>query len=250
MAIDYQRVFQNLIETRYSKEKFRFGFTNTQRTEASYKAFVEGLFGPNADNIVNTQAENNGSILLRPYEKCSTYIQQEDKAKDNSSEHYKFQQTATFKKTVEEISTRLGFKYTLNSKQIDTIFDMCRYDQAWRLQDHSAWCAAFTPEHVRVLEYLEDLKYFYKSGPGSQINSNIMCAAVQDMLSTMKRDDSPKVTAYFTHASAIQLFLTALGYGKNNEQLRADNYDQMKYRKFRTSDWSPFASNIAAIKYK
>ena len=42
MAIDYQRTFQNVIETRYSKEKFRFGYTDTQRGEASYKAFVEG----------------------------------------------------------------------------------------------------------------------------------------------------------------------------------------------------------------
>lgn len=42
MAIDYQRTLQNVIETRYSKEKFRFGFTDTQRAEASYKAFTEG----------------------------------------------------------------------------------------------------------------------------------------------------------------------------------------------------------------
>lgn len=250
MAIAYQRVFQDLIETRYSKEKFRFGFSDTQRTEASYKAFIEGLFGPNADGIVSTQAENNSSILLRPYEKCGKYLEQEKKAKDNSSEFFKFQQTDVFKKTSEEISTRLGFKYTLNPKQIDTIFDMCRYDQAWSSQKDSAWCAAFTPEHVNVLEYLEDLKYYYKSGPGSEVNSNIMCAAVKDMLSAMKRDDGPKVTAYFTHASAIQLFLTALGYSKNSNPLRADNYSQMKYRKFRTSIWSPLAGNLAVIKYK
>jgi multiple inositol-polyphosphate phosphatase / 2,3-bisphosphoglycerate 3-phosphatase len=250
MAIDYQRVFQNLIETRYSQDNFRFGYTDTQRTEASYKAFLEGLFGPGAERMVNTQAETNSSILLRPYEKCDKYKEQEVRVKDNSSEYYKFQQTEVYKKMISEVSTRLGFKYQLNSKQIDTIFDMCRYDQAWFLQEHSAWCAAFTPEHVNVLEYLEDLKYYYKSGPGSEVNSNIMCAAMKDLVTTMKREDGPKVVAYFAHSSSVQLLLTALGYAKTDEPLRADNYNQMKYRKFRTSVWSPLASNIAAVKYQ
>jgi multiple inositol-polyphosphate phosphatase / 2,3-bisphosphoglycerate 3-phosphatase len=250
MAIDYQRVFQNLIELRYSKEKFRFGYTDTQRTEASYKAFIEGLFGAGAERIVDTKAEANSSILLRPYENCDKYKEQEKLVKDNSSEFYKFQQTEIYKKTVAEVSTRLGFKYTLNSKQIDTIFDMCRYDQSWYLQEHSAWCAAFTPEHVNVLEYLEDLKYYYKSGPGSEINSNIMCAAMKDMMTTMKREDGPKVVAYFAHSSSIQLLLTALGYAKTETPLRADNYSEMKYRKYRSSVWSPLASNLAVVKYQ
>lgn len=193
MAIDYQRTFQKVIEFRYSREKFRFGYTNTQRTEASYKAFVEGLFGPNANQIIETQAENNDSILLRPYEQCTQWLKQEDIAKDKNSEYFKFQQTDIFKQMLEEVSARLGFKYTLNVKQIDTMWDMCRYDQAWYLQDDSPWCAAFTRNHINVLEYLEDLKYFVKSGYGSGMNSNIMCAAVQDMLIFLGSETNPIV---------------------------------------------------------
>lgn len=250
MALDYQRTFQNLIEPRYSKDKFKFGFTDTQRTQASYKAFTEGLFGPGADGIIDTRPETNKSILLRPYESCPEFEKQSEKAKDKDSEHFKFQQSDVYKKTIEEISIRLGYKYTLNSKQVDTIWDMCRYDQAWYLQDESPWCAAFTPDHVNVLEYLEDLKYYYKASYGSEINSKIMCAAVKDMVKNLQSETNPKVVAYFSHASAIQLFLTSLGYGKDNEPLRADNYSQMKYRKFKSSVLSPFASNIAVVKYE
>lgn len=250
MAIDYQRSFQNLIETRYSKEKFKFGFTNTQRTEASYKAFVEGLFGPGADGIINAKPETNQSILLRPYDSCEEFNKQADRAKDVNSEYNKFQQSAVFKKAAEEISIRLGYKYTLNAKQIDAMWDMCRYDQAWYLQDDSPWCAAFTPEHVNILEYLEDLKYYYKASYGYELSSKIMCAAVKDLVVNMKNEEGPKVVAYFSHASAIQLFLTSLGYGKDNDALRADNYQQMKYRKFRTSMLSPFSSNLAVVKYE
>lgn len=249
-AIDYQRSFQTLIDMRYSAEKFKFGFTDTQRTEASYKAFAEGLFGPGAEGIINARAESNNSILLRPYESCPEFQVQGDRAKDNNSEHYKFMQTDVYKKTLEEISIRLGYKYTLNSKQVDTMWDMCRYDQAWYLQDESAWCAAFTHENVNVLEYLEDLKYYYRASYGSELSSNIMCAAVKDMLKNLQQEESAKVTAYFTHASAIQLFLTSLGYAKDNAALRADNYQQMKVRKFRSSVLSPYASNFVAVKYE
>lgn len=250
MAIDFQRTFQKLIEPRYSKENFQFGYTDTQRTEASYRAFVEGLFGPGGHEIIDTRAETNSSIFLRPYENCQEFIAREDTAKSNSSEYAKFLESEIYKKTLQEISLRLGYKYTLTSKQVDVMWDMCRYDQAWYLQDDSAWCAAFTPKHVDVLEYLEDLKYYYKSGPGSDINKNIMCAAVKDMVRFLQKEDNPKVAAYFTHASAIQLFLTALGYAKENEPLRADNFFQMKYRKFRASTLSPFAANFVAVKYE
>ncbi|KAG5676678.1 hypothetical protein PVAND_006495 [Polypedilum vanderplanki] len=249
MAIDFQRTFQNVIETRYSREKFKFGYTDTQRGEASFKAFVEGLFGPNAEARINIPAEGNNSILLRPYESCSKWLKEEEMIKDQNSEYSKFMQTDVFKKMLEEVSIRLGYKYTLNAKQIDNMWDMCRYDQAWYLQEPSPWCVAFTREHVNILEYLEDLKYYSKGGYGNEINSKLMCAAVQDMLRTLQSEHLPKTVAYFTHASAIQLFLTALGYAKDNDALRADNYNQMKNRQFRSSVLSPFASNLAVVKY-
>jgi len=250
MGIDYQRTFQNVIEARYSREKFRFGYTDTQRTEASFKAFAEGLFGPGADGIINAQSDGNNSMLLRPYESCKQWNEQGEIAKDKNSEVFKFQEMELFQRMLKEVSIRLGFKYVLNQKQVDTIWDMCRYDQAWYLQDESPWCAAFTPEHVNILEYHEDLKYYYTSGYGNPLNNNVMCAAVQDMVRNLQSPDNPKVVAYFSHASAIQLFLTALGYAKDVDSLRADNYQQMKYRKFRTSVLSPFASNLAVVKYE
>ena len=121
-------------------------------------------------------------------------MKQEDSAQDKNSEYFKFQQTGIFKQMLEEVSARLGFKYTLNVNQIDTMWDMCRYDQAWYLQDDSPWCAAFTRNHINVLEYLEDLKYFVKSGYGSGINSKIMCAAVQDMLRFLGSETNPIVS--------------------------------------------------------
>ena len=149
-----------------------------------------------------------------------------------------------------QVSVRLGFKYTLNPKQVERIWDMCRYNQAWDLSSPSAFCAAFTPEHVNVLEYLDDLKYYYKASYGNPENENIMCATVQDMVRNLESTTNPKVVAYFAHASGIQLLLTALGVAKDKATLRADNYELMKSRVFRTSELSPFAANLAVVKYE
>lgn len=65
LAIHYQRVFPNIMENIYDAKKFAFRYTNTQRAEASYKAFVEGLFGENAYLHVQVPPplQNNDTLL-------------------------------------------------------------------------------------------------------------------------------------------------------------------------------------------
>lgn len=109
---------------------------------------------------------------------------------------------------------------------------------------------AFTKDDIDVLEYREDLKTYYKTGHGVEINSRVACYTVADMLSHLITDEPlPKVIAYFAHASTIQLFLTALGVGKDNDKLKANNFDNMQGREWRSSEISPFASNLAVVRY-
>lgn len=77
--------------------------------------------------------------------------------------------------------------------------------------------------------------------------------AIDSMINHMMADDknsTNKVTAYFTHAELLILMITAFGAYKDAEKLRADNYEQMKNRKFISSKLTPFASNIAAVRYR
>lgn len=101
-----------------------------------------------------------------------------------------------------------------------------------------------------MLEYWEDLAYYYESGYGNSINPKIHCEAVKDMLRHLQSNDLPKAIAYFSHASSIQLLLTALGAAKDFDALTADNYVNMMRRQFKTSLLSPFASNLVAVKYE
>lgn len=63
------------MENIYDPEKFLFRYTNTQRTEASYKAFVEGLFGENAYQHIQVPAPlQNNDTLLRVRTKIFLYF--------------------------------------------------------------------------------------------------------------------------------------------------------------------------------
>lgn len=115
----------------------------------------------------------------------------------------------------------------------------------------STYLQAFDLHEATVLEYLSDLELYYKLSYGNgQLNGKLPCVAIKDMLTSMEDDTTPnKVTAYFSHAELLTMIITALGAYQDEEPLMADNYERMKNRQFRTSNWVPYASNIAAVKY-
>lgn len=65
LAIRYQKTFPQIMASTYEREKFSFRYTNTQRTEASFKAFVEGLFGARAHEWVRVDPPAVNDTLLR-----------------------------------------------------------------------------------------------------------------------------------------------------------------------------------------
>lgn len=73
---------------------------------------------------------------------------------------------------------------------------------------------------------------------------------MNDMLKRLSNDNDPRTTVYFSHSAAVQLILTSLGALKDEIDLRADNFPQMSVRKWRTSKISPFAANVAVVRYK
>ncbi|KAJ6641584.1 Multiple inositol polyphosphate phosphatase 1 [Pseudolycoriella hygida] len=250
LAKNYQSSFPNVLENIYTPEKFHFRHTHSQRTEASFKAFVDGLFGEGADEHVNVLPKTNPDLLLKPYDACNAYKENEQRQAGPDSEYAKFENSDIYKQTIYEVSARLGFKFSLTPKQIKSIWDMCRFDLAWNLERTSPWCIAFTQNHVKVLEYHEDLKYYYKNSYGAGVNTRLTCSLVVDMLNQMESQALPNVVAYFTHSATFQLFLTALGAAKDNDGLRADNYDTQQRRMWKSSELSPFAANLAVIKYE
>ncbi|EDW73314.1 uncharacterized protein Dwil_GK17479 [Drosophila willistoni] len=241
----YQRYYPSVLPKPFNDTYYQFRHTDTQRTTESFKAFAEGLFGEN--NGAHPVDIPDRDLLLRPYDYCTSY--KENNYKGEGSEYYKYKQSALWNNTKADISRRLGFLYTLEEEDIKLMFDMCRYEQAWQVDRTSVWCGAFLPEEVTVFEYAEDLKYYYGSGYGFEENSRLNCRVVQDMLTHLNNPVSPHVVAYFGHSTGLQTLLTALGINKDDIALRADNYNSLTNRRWKTSIMDPFAANFVAVKY-
>ena len=61
------------------------------------------------------------------------------------------------------------------------MYDMCRFEKSWNPSQVSVWCAAFTTEDLKVMEYYQELEYWYKNGYFYTINTEFACPLMKDM---------------------------------------------------------------------
>lgn len=65
IATRYQRAFPSLLPKTYNRSKYLFQHSDTQRTEASFRAFADGLFGYNGYQQVIPEPIPVRDLLLR-----------------------------------------------------------------------------------------------------------------------------------------------------------------------------------------
>uniref|UniRef100_A0A1B0CIG3 Multiple inositol polyphosphate phosphatase 1 n=2 Tax=Lutzomyia longipalpis TaxID=7200 RepID=A0A1B0CIG3_LUTLO len=242
LAKHYQRILPNVLPNIYTSDKYLFRHTGIQRTEESFRAFVEGLFGVNAYQHVTLPPDNNNT-LLRPYDYCPAWETQSDVIDEPSSEMSKFIASEIYQDMLNQVSQRLGFKFQLTDDQVEQIWDMCRYEQAWYLQKLSPWCAAFTKTHVEILEYKEDLKYYFKNGYGSPLNSKVACALVADMMKNLESDAQPQAVAIEGSLGFVTQCCEEYCYGTDSDREQARHYaTKSAYQIIKSGDSSRYYS--------
>ncbi|XP_037028018.1 multiple inositol polyphosphate phosphatase 1-like [Bradysia coprophila] len=249
IALVYKSVFPALIENSYSPAKFLFRHTDYQRTEGSFKAFAEGLFGEGAYNSFTIDPPVTPSMLLNPMDLCQTYTDNIIRQNGPDTEMTKFRETEIFQKLRSDVSKKLGIAETLDDKTVLNIYEMCRFDKAWFPLKPSAWCAALTQSQFKILEYHEDLELYMKTSYGHDVNLKLSCTSIDDMVNHLRGNSTLNVVAYFAHIDNIHAHLTAMGAFRDTTPLRSDGFETMANRKWKTSEICPFSSNIAAVKY-
>ncbi|CAG9824646.1 unnamed protein product [Phaedon cochleariae] len=244
----YPQLFQS-----YDERSYNFQYSSEDRSHDSFQAYAEGLFGSDAYRIHSNTI--NAKDLTKPNENCPKWSENVDNNTAVTSEAERFLQNSEYMKMTRDVFRRLGFRYSLNATVISDIYDLCRYEKAWIVQERSPWCVAFNKDQLKLLEYAEDLKYYYKFGYGNQLSNRVGCAPVKDMYERFEKtvngnSDGTKGTFLFTSTATIQTVLTTLGIGKDFTPLTADNYHQQSKRNWRTSLLNPFAANLAAVLYE
>ncbi|KAE8750599.1 hypothetical protein FOCC_FOCC002579 [Frankliniella occidentalis] len=242
-----------LLNTTYSESRFRFRYASGQRTHESAEAFASGLFS----NEVELPRPVENDPLLEFDELCPAWRKDRERA---LKEVEIFEIGAEMEQTIARVSYRLGFHYNLSMENVDLMWEMCRYDKAWKYVSLSPWCSAFTEDDLKVMEYRADLQYYYSYSYGNQLNVKLGCPPVKDMMDHFTRAEMsggaafesippPTGVFYFTHDSALHMMLAALGVAKDPVPLMASNMEQQAKRAFRTSFIGSFAANLAAVFY-
>ncbi|XP_052740206.1 multiple inositol polyphosphate phosphatase 1-like [Bicyclus anynana] len=235
---------------------YLFKYVNDQRSSTTFKAFTEGLFRAQADNI--DISKETDEKLLRPYKYCPSWNANVEENADTLLQQHTFESSQEYKDMLNNISRRLGFNYDIERDVLHNMYQMCRYNKAWQVAQISPWCAVFTKDDLKRLEYLEDLQTYYKYGYGSPKNQEIGCTGVKDMMTFFnthvdnEKPQQPRAIVHFTEAPMLLLTLQALGARRDAAPLTAAGYHTApaQSRKWSSSAMAPYNANLAAVLYK
>ncbi|XP_023702394.1 multiple inositol polyphosphate phosphatase 1-like [Cryptotermes secundus] len=252
MAQRFKSRFPTLLNQSYSPDKFEVRFTNTQRTTLTSFAFIDGIFGSTAHVILPKPISDDP--VLRPSNYCDDWKNVVRDNPDTTKEYSTFKKGPEMNVVIQSVSNRLGFTSSISYDNLSKMYTICRFEKAWHVDSVSPWCAAFSEDELKVLEYKEDLSAYYKHGYGSDLNKKVGCVLVKDFLDRFSKlengENQPAGVFYFSHDTDMQLFLTSLGVAKDSETLTHSNYKSMENRLWRTSLLTPFAANFAAVFFK
>uniref|UniRef100_A0A8C5P6A5 Multiple inositol polyphosphate phosphatase 1 n=1 Tax=Jaculus jaculus TaxID=51337 RepID=A0A8C5P6A5_JACJA len=145
----------------------------------------------------------------------------------------------------------------LSADLIQVAFFTCSFDLAIK-GVNSPWCDVFDIDDAKVLEYLNDLKQYWKRSYGYTINSRSSCTLFQDIFQHLDRAVEQKqrsqpvsspVILQFGHAETLLPLLSLMGYFKDKEPLTAYNFEKQAHREFRSGHIVPYASNLIFVLY-
>ncbi len=254
LAERFQTRFPRLIGPDYHPEMFTFRATASQRAGRSQFHFASGLFGR---NVAQTDVHFQESVrphdpLIRFYKVCSRWQRDVKKNPESLMERRLFEESEQFRENVlEAITKRLGYTQILTLKDIDTLYNGCVFGQAWNPASPAPWCQVFTQEELDMLEYREDLEYYWQDGYGYDLSRRQACVLARNVLENFENvtrgiSGEENGVFYFSHTGAILKFLSHLGLFRDDQPLRHDNYEAMRTsRKWRTSLFNSFGANVA-----
>lgn len=250
----YQKAFPSILSPTYSPNNFYFRTTDRQRTLASLSAFADGIFGVNAHQEVQFDDVPEPDLLLRPHDSCPLY----DEVTRNAVEQDAFEEGPEYEEMIAQVSAKLGFlgSRILSGVQVDTISIICKFEQIWNINITSPLCAAFSVANHQVLEYYEDIDYYYKVGYGYSdhrtLFENMNCHLIQDFLRFIQSDDPTdhKARLFSSHSAVLQLILVTFGAFEDEVPLTRHNFAQQSLRFWKSSLIAPMATNLAVIRYE
>ncbi|NWX16762.1 MINP1 phosphatase, partial [Aegotheles bennettii] len=196
--------------------------------------------------------------LMRFFDHCAKFVALVEENEAAMCQVHAFKEGPEMRKVLEKVASALCLPVEeLNADLVQVAFLTCSYELAIK-NVTSPWCSLFTEEDAKVLEYLNDLKQYWKRGYGYAINSRSSCILFQDIFqhldkaveeSKSSKPISSPLIVQVGHAETLQPLLALMGFFKDKEPLKANNYLRQAHRKFRSGRIVPYAANLVFVLY-
>ncbi|XP_032842566.2 multiple inositol polyphosphate phosphatase 1 [Tyto alba] len=229
--------------------------SSKHRCLQSGAAFRRGL-GPSL-SLDSDEVEVNDS-LMRFFDHCAKFVAWVEENDAAMCQVEAFKEGPEMRKVLEKVASALCLPVEeLNADLVQVAFLTCSYELAIK-NVTSPWCSLFSEEDAKVLEYLNDLKQYWKRGYGYDINSRSSCILFQDIFqhldkaveeSKSSKPISSPLIVQVGHAETLQPLLALMGFFKDDEPLKANNYVRQTHRKFRSGRIVPYAANLVFVLY-
>ncbi|XP_074965677.1 multiple inositol polyphosphate phosphatase 1 [Phalacrocorax aristotelis] len=231
--------------------------SSKHRCLQSGAAFRDGL-GPSLSlGGHEVEVEVNDS-LMRFFDYCAKFVALVEENDAAMCQVNAFKEGPEMRKVLKKVASALCLPVEeLNADLVQVAFLTCSYELAIK-NVTSPWCSLFSEEDAKVLEYLNDLKQYWKRGYGYDINSRSSCILLQDIFqhldkaveeSKSSKPISSPLIVQVGHAETLQPLLALMGFFKDDEPLRANNYVRQTHRKFRSGRIVPYAANLVFVLY-
>ncbi|KAM3912538.1 multiple inositol polyphosphate phosphatase 1 [Leptodactylus fuscus] len=253
---------------KFHKGKMSFITSSKHRCVDSTKSFIHGLAHtylkqplPTEDELENVSYKEPvvNDTLMRFFDHCEKFVAQVEDNDTAMHELDKFKEGPEIKKVLHKISNLLSIpEHKLSADLIQVAFFTCSFELSIHNIVNSPWCRLFDEEDAKVLEYLNDLKQYWKRGYGYDINSRSSCNLFQHIfqhldnaVSESKRSQqiSAPVVMHFGHAETLLPLLALMGLFKDEKPLTADNFSMHLEQRFRSGRIVPYASNLVFVLY-
>ena len=263
IAKELLRRFPSLLSHPYEPHKFDFISTGTTRASQSAMAFAFGLFegrgqlgASRFQPVAILSRAIDSDPLLRFFDLCPKYLTRVAENKTALHEYKTFKHGEEMRNVLQKVSNKLNIDSAdLSEEFIVGMYTACTFEVAIHDRENT-WCELFDEEDLLVLDYMSDLKHYWKRGYGYQITYKISCPLLERIITSLKNatelsmEDRMHGTFMFAHAETLQPLYALLDLFKDQEKLRADNFLKQLDRNYKISYIAPFGANIAFVLYK
>ncbi|CAH1791279.1 unnamed protein product [Owenia fusiformis] len=184
-----QQMFPELLDVK-NHNRLVFKHTGKPRVHQSTAVFIQGLSNVAESSPVDEVTE---SFNMEDLSKNKRLLESIEVCKRNKIS-FKTREEEPIRRfdagyqmldLIASVEARLGLPHdTVTNTDIDVLYDICRYDYA--IYRVSPWCAIFSKENLRLLEYRQDLKYHWRYGFADPVNYESSCVLVSDLLQYFK----------------------------------------------------------------